>query len=111
MREFRWQTSATAVQNLVPPTGEYLGPIPLPNLTEHQLVLPNVASRNFCSLFPIRLRSFLVMRTTERMYIGKVIDNFKKGSSAAVTVQKNYIGDPGALVAGIFTAANDGIRF
>jgi hypothetical protein len=37
MRECRWQTSATAVQNLAPPTGEHLGPIPLPNLTEHSI--------------------------------------------------------------------------
>ncbi|KAF8188222.1 hypothetical protein K438DRAFT_1764441 [Mycena galopus ATCC 62051] len=37
--------------------------------------------RNVSSLFPIHLGSFLVMRTTERMYIGEVIDIFKKSSS------------------------------
>ncbi|KAF8169334.1 hypothetical protein K438DRAFT_1774346 [Mycena galopus ATCC 62051] len=63
-RELRWQTAATTVQSLVPPT-----------------VLPNVGSKNVNVLFPIRLGNFLVMRTTQCMYIGEVMDIFKKGSN------------------------------
>jgi hypothetical protein len=40
-----------------------------------------VGSKNVSVLFPIRVGSFLIMRTTERMYIGEVMDIFKKGGN------------------------------
>ncbi|KAJ7679396.1 hypothetical protein DFH06DRAFT_1166490 [Mycena polygramma] len=63
-RELRWQESARRVQALVSP-----------------IELPNVTTRNVSVLYPIVIGSFLIMRTAKRVYIGEVLDIYKKGSS------------------------------
>ncbi|KAJ6609185.1 hypothetical protein B0H10DRAFT_2226171 [Mycena sp. CBHHK59/15] len=63
-RELRWQESARRVQALVSP-----------------IELPNVTTRNVSILYPIAIGSFLIMRTADHVYIGEVLDIYKKGSS------------------------------
>ena len=43
--------------------------------------LPNLAAKNVNAIYQLRLGSFVIMRNEARMYIGKVIDMYKKGSS------------------------------
>ena len=54
--------------------------------SNHQLVfdnpeLPNLSTKNVNAIFQITLNSFVIMRNDSRMYIGKILDMYKKGSS------------------------------
>ena len=43
--------------------------------------LPNLSTKNVNAIFQVTLSSFLIMRNDSRMYIGKVFDMYKTGSS------------------------------
>lgn len=56
------------------------------NYSNHQLVfdnpeLPNLSTKNVNAIFQITLNSFVIMCNDSRMYIGKILDMYKKGSS------------------------------
>ncbi|KAI1786080.1 hypothetical protein LXA43DRAFT_975946 [Ganoderma leucocontextum] len=63
-RELRWQAAAQGISQII--TNEEL---------------PNIASKNVSALHPIHIGSFLVMKNDKRMYLGEVLDMYKKGKN------------------------------
>ncbi|KAH7902917.1 hypothetical protein BJ138DRAFT_1021366 [Hygrophoropsis aurantiaca] len=64
-REVRWKEASKAIKIIIQPKQ-----------------LPNLSTRNISTLFPLERESYVIMRTTERFYIGQVLDIYKKGAAS-----------------------------
>lgn len=41
----------------------------------------NITSKNVSQLFPLNLGAYVIVRTTQRIYVGEVLDIYRKGNS------------------------------
>ncbi|KAG6895347.1 hypothetical protein C0992_001720 [Termitomyces sp. T32_za158] len=63
-REMRWLSIAQNLRSLLVP-GE----------------LPNLAGKNVNDLFPMKIGNYAILRTEKRIYIGEILDMYKKAAS------------------------------
>ncbi|KAF8060260.1 hypothetical protein FPV67DRAFT_1632538 [Lyophyllum atratum] len=63
-RELRWKNLAQSLQKSI-------------NAGD----LPNLSAKNVNDLFPLKLGNFVIIRTSQRLYVGEILDMYKKGAN------------------------------
>ena len=77
-RQFRWETLAKNIERALETTSSLTTKNPSSSTSQ----LPNIATKNVTAIYQLQRGSFLIMRSEKRLYIGQVLDLYKRGSNS-----------------------------